>query len=184
MIYAIVDKTGRLLPLVDLSIGKLFFIARPRRFGKSLCVSTPEALFGGRCDLFQDLSVKSRWDWSKKCPVLHPRLWECPFGRSRVQARPFGESRDSPDSREGVCGEVRHVRQARHAGRACVLEKTPYDRLLRHRTALAREKAGPRLDLIVQSICGLISCLHGTDTTGRRVRDQGAGFRRRAVSRY
>lgn len=69
--FTYVDKTDRLLPLVDLSIGKLFFVARPRRFGKSLCVSTLEALFEGRRDLFKGLSIETRWDWSKKWPVLH-----------------------------------------------------------------------------------------------------------------
>ena len=38
--FTYVDKTDRLLPLVDMSIGSQFFIARPRRFGKSLTVST------------------------------------------------------------------------------------------------------------------------------------------------
>ena len=33
--FTYVDKTDRLLPLVNMSIGKQFFIARPRRFGKS-----------------------------------------------------------------------------------------------------------------------------------------------------
>ena len=37
--FTYVDKTDRLWPLVDMSIGKQFFIARPRRFGKSLTVS-------------------------------------------------------------------------------------------------------------------------------------------------
>ena len=34
--FTYIDKTDRLWPLVNLSIGKQFFIARPRRFGKSL----------------------------------------------------------------------------------------------------------------------------------------------------
>ena len=34
--FTYVDKTDRLLPLVNMSIGKQFFIARPRRFGKTL----------------------------------------------------------------------------------------------------------------------------------------------------
>ena len=37
--FTYVDKTDRLLPLVDASIGFRFCIARPRRFGKSLTVS-------------------------------------------------------------------------------------------------------------------------------------------------
>ncbi len=37
--FTYVDKTDRLWPLVNKSIGRQFFIARPRRFGKSLTVS-------------------------------------------------------------------------------------------------------------------------------------------------
>ena len=38
--FTYVDKTAMLLPLCDLSVGKQFFLARPRRFGKSLLIST------------------------------------------------------------------------------------------------------------------------------------------------
>ena len=69
--FTYVDKTDRLLSLVDMSIGSQFFIARPRRFGKSLAVSTLHALFEGRRDLFKGLYIEPRWDWEKKWPVLH-----------------------------------------------------------------------------------------------------------------
>ena len=69
--FTYVDKTDRILPLVDLSQGKLFFIARPRRFGKSLCVSTLKALFQGRRELFKGLAIEPQWDWSKTYPVIH-----------------------------------------------------------------------------------------------------------------
>ncbi|MGN0846578.1 MAG: AAA family ATPase, partial [Kiritimatiellia bacterium] len=38
--FTYVDKTALLVPLVDMSVGSQFFLARPRRFGKSLLVST------------------------------------------------------------------------------------------------------------------------------------------------
>ena len=69
--YTYVDKTDRLLPFVDDSIGRQFFIARPRRFGKSLCVSTLKALFQGKRDLFKGLAIEPQWDWSKTYPVIH-----------------------------------------------------------------------------------------------------------------
>ena len=68
--FTYIDKTDRLWPLVNLSVGKQFFIARPRRFGKSLTVSVLQALFEGRRDLFRGLSIEPLWDWSKKWPVL------------------------------------------------------------------------------------------------------------------
>ena len=69
--YTYVDKTAMLLPLADDSIGRQFFLARPRRFGKSLLVSTLHCLFEGRRDLFQGLAIEPKWDWSKTWPVIH-----------------------------------------------------------------------------------------------------------------
>jgi len=51
--YIYVDKTHHLINLID--TGKIYFLARPRRFGKSLTVSTLDALFSGRKDLFKGL---------------------------------------------------------------------------------------------------------------------------------
>ena len=65
-----VDKTAILKPLVDGSLGSQFFIARPRRFGKSLAISTLQCLFEGRRDLFRGLAIEPDWDWSKTYPVL------------------------------------------------------------------------------------------------------------------
>ncbi len=69
--FVYVDKTAILKPLADGSTGTQFFVARPRRFGKSLAVSTLKSLFEGRRDLFQGLAIEPKWDWSKKWPVLH-----------------------------------------------------------------------------------------------------------------
>ena len=68
--FTYVDKTAILQELADMSRGKQFFIARPRRFGKSLAVTTLQALFEGRRDLFEGLAIEPLWDWSKKWPVL------------------------------------------------------------------------------------------------------------------
>ena len=68
--FTYIDKTDRLWPLVNLSVGKQFFIARPRRFGKSLTVSVLQALFEGKRELFKGLFIEPLWDWSKKWPVL------------------------------------------------------------------------------------------------------------------
>lgn len=56
-----VDKTAQLLQLID--SGRRYFLARPRRFGKSLTLSTLEAMLGGRAELFEDLAAE---DWVKK----------------------------------------------------------------------------------------------------------------------
>ncbi|MDE5585665.1 MAG: ATP-binding protein [Muribaculaceae bacterium] len=67
--YVYVDKTAYIKPL--LSQGKFIFLSRPRRFGKSLLLSTLEAYFEGRRDLFRGLAADSMdLDWTPS-PVLH-----------------------------------------------------------------------------------------------------------------
>ena len=56
-----VDKTDRLLDLVK--NGRRYFLSRPRRFGKSLTLSTLEAMFRGKVDLFNGLSSE---EWVKE----------------------------------------------------------------------------------------------------------------------
>ena len=51
--------------------GKYFFLGRPRRFGKSLLVSTFESYFSGKKDLFKGLAIeKLETEWTEY-PVLH-----------------------------------------------------------------------------------------------------------------
>ena len=66
--YLYVDKTGIIFDMVN--TGAYYFLARPRRFGKSLLVSTLQALFEGRRTLFQGLAVHDQWDWQTKYPVI------------------------------------------------------------------------------------------------------------------
>ena len=78
--FVYVDKTAILKTLADGSLGKQFFIARPRRFGKSLAVSTLQCLFEGRRDLFRGLAIEPDWDWSKTWPVLKLDMGTCAAG--------------------------------------------------------------------------------------------------------
>ena len=67
--YIYVDKTALMYQLVD--SGRYYFLSRPRRFGKSLLISTLEAYFEGKRELFEGLAVeKLEKDWVKR-PVLH-----------------------------------------------------------------------------------------------------------------
>ena len=67
--YIYVDKTALMYQLVDR--GSYYFLSRPRRFGKSLLISTLEAYFEGKRELFEGLAVeKLEKDWVKR-PVLH-----------------------------------------------------------------------------------------------------------------
>ena len=69
--FTYVDKTDALYAMASGETGKQFFIARPRRFGKSLAVSTLKSLFLGEREYFNGLAIEPKWDWSKKWPVLH-----------------------------------------------------------------------------------------------------------------
>ncbi|MDR1580741.1 MAG: ATP-binding protein [Synergistaceae bacterium] len=54
--YLYVDKTGYLIDMID--NGKFYFLSRPRRFGKSLTISTFDALFSGKRELFMGLAAE------------------------------------------------------------------------------------------------------------------------------
>ena len=67
--YAYVDKTALMYKMV--SEGSYYFLSRPRRFGKSLMVSTLEAFFSGKQELFEGLYAGTvDWEW-KEYPILH-----------------------------------------------------------------------------------------------------------------
>jgi hypothetical protein len=72
--YLYVDKTQVLFDL--LQAGNYLFLARPRRFGKSLLCSTIKYLYEGRRELYTDLTIEPLWDWSKTNPVVHLSLTE------------------------------------------------------------------------------------------------------------
>ncbi|MDR0757044.1 MAG: ATP-binding protein [Tannerella sp.] len=63
-----VDKTEIIHRMI--SEGRIYFLSRPRRFGKSLLISTLDALFSGREDLFKGLYIYDKWDWTQQYPVI------------------------------------------------------------------------------------------------------------------
>ena len=66
-----VDKTEYVHRMVSDANTRLFFISRPRRFGKSLTLSVLKALFTGRRELFEGLYLgRTDWKW-EKYPVIH-----------------------------------------------------------------------------------------------------------------
>ena len=68
--FLYVDKTEYIYRMTHTS-GKYFFLSRPRRFGKSLLVSTFESYFEGKKELFKGLAIeKLEKEWTKY-PVLH-----------------------------------------------------------------------------------------------------------------
>ncbi|MBQ1925802.1 MAG: AAA family ATPase, partial [Proteobacteria bacterium] len=77
--YVYVDKTDLVYELVH---GSVFnFLSRPRRFGKSLLVSTLHAYFDGRKDLFEGLAIETlETEWIKR-PVFHLDLSGANYSR-------------------------------------------------------------------------------------------------------
>ena len=67
--YLYVDKTALMHRLV--STGSYYFLSRPRRFGKSLLISTLKAYFLGKKDLFEGLAVEQLEQKWTVHPVLH-----------------------------------------------------------------------------------------------------------------
>ena len=79
-----VDKTPLTRELIER--GDHYFLSRPRRFGKSLLLSTLESLFKGNESLFRGLDIHEHWDWS----TTHPVVWLS-----------FGGKYGDPDEIEG-----------------------------------------------------------------------------------
>lgn len=75
--FVYVDKTALVKKLV--SEGKCYFLSRPRRFGKSLLMSTIEAYFKGKKHLFEGLAMAELETEWKEYPVLHLDLNAKPY---------------------------------------------------------------------------------------------------------
>ena len=66
--YIYVDKTKYIYDMIN--EGEVYFLSRPRRFGKSLLVSTLEELFKGNKELFKGLFIYDLWNWNHDYPVI------------------------------------------------------------------------------------------------------------------
>jgi hypothetical protein len=66
--YLYVDKTEFAYKLIEQ--GKFYFLSRPRRFGKSLFISTLECLFLAKKELFKGLYIEDKWNWEQTNPII------------------------------------------------------------------------------------------------------------------
>ena len=83
--FVYVDKTDLIYKIAQ--TGQYYFLSRPRRFGKSLLVSTMEAYFKGKRELFDGLAVASlEKDWTEY-PVLHLDLSGVAYNHEGVIAK-------------------------------------------------------------------------------------------------
>jgi hypothetical protein len=66
--YIYVDKTEYIYKLIN--SGKYYFLSRPRRFGKSLLISTISYLFQAKRELFKGTYIEDKWNWEEIYPVI------------------------------------------------------------------------------------------------------------------
>ncbi|MBQ8570941.1 MAG: ATP-binding protein [Kiritimatiellae bacterium] len=98
--FLYVDKTEYIWQLIK-PAKEMYFLSRPRRFGKSLTVSTLKAVFEGKKELFKGLAIYDKpYDW-KPYPVIHLDLNGLNFS-----------SRDEFNS--SLCGLVRECAEDHH----------------------------------------------------------------------
>lgn len=65
-----IDKTAFIYELIKQGSPKPYFLSRPRRFGKSLLISTLQEIFAGNKDLFKGLYIYDKIEW-QKFPIIH-----------------------------------------------------------------------------------------------------------------
>jgi hypothetical protein len=85
--FLYIDKTQLIHQLI--STGNYYFLSRPRRFGKSLLLSTIEEIFKGSKELFKGLWIEDRWDWEQKHPVIHIEFSKMPYQEVGLQEAIF-----------------------------------------------------------------------------------------------
>ena len=103
--YVYVDKTTFIHKLIQ--EGKYYFLSRPRRFGKSLLLSTIQAYYEGRRDLFRGLALDSLTDKWEPHPVLHLDLnssdYSCKEALTEIIENDFAQWEEKYNLTSGSC---------------------------------------------------------------------------------
>jgi len=81
--FLYVDKTEQIYQLI--TSGQYFFLSRPRRFGKSLTLSTIREIYEGNRALFEGLWIENQWDWSRVRPVVHIQFNEIGYNTGGLE---------------------------------------------------------------------------------------------------
>ncbi len=136
-----VDKTGYIRDL--LGIGTHYFLSRPRRFGKSLLVSTLHSLFECERDLFAGLAIEPHWDWSEPHPVVHLDLSGAAVHEPVTLRRSIFSQLRSHERRSGVVLEAPDA-----SDRLAELLEALHERTDRRVAVLVDEYDKPILDML------------------------------------
>ena len=101
--YVYVDKTSLIHKLAN--SGTYYFLSRPRRFGKSLLISTMEAYFRGKKELFRGLALeKLEKDWIEY-PVLHLDLNGISYNSEDVLDQVLNAKLSAWETEFGICAK-------------------------------------------------------------------------------
>jgi hypothetical protein len=135
--YLYIDKTEQIKCLID--NGEYYFLSRPRRFGKSMLVSTLQSLFEGRRDLFEGLYIYDKWDWDTTYPVIKisfggvardlQSMYRLVGGIMRFNQDNLGIECQYPES-GGVCLEEMIRKAYKKYARRVVILVDEYDKLI------------------------------------------------------
>lgn len=99
--YVYIDKTQHIYRLI--STGKYYFLSRPRRFGKSLLLSTIEAYFKGKKELFKGLAMEQlEKDWVEY-PVLHLDFNGISYNSEDVLDQVLNQKLSAWETEYGIC---------------------------------------------------------------------------------
>ena len=128
--YIYVDKTESIYRLAN--TGRYYFLSRPRRFGKSMLISTLEAYFQGKKELFGGLAMEGLEKEWKQYPILHLDL----------NARKY-------DSEESLDQELdKHLEQWEKLYGSDYSDRAPEERFY-HIIRMAYEHTGERVVILV-----------------------------------
>ena len=169
--YVYVDKTDLIYQLV--TTGKIYFLSRPRRFGKSLLISTLKHYFLGHKELFKGLAIEQlEKDWFEY-PVFHidfngsdftqaGKLAEIIEGHVTSWERIYGKSPDFAD----VGIRFAYVLEQAH-------EQTGRTDRPNRLSSRSRRRAMPSLTRLIHANCIRL----GSISRPRRVRSKGSNTR-------
>jgi Predicted AAA-ATPase/PD-(D/E)XK nuclease superfamily len=102
-----VDKTQFIVPLMTKKNNDVYFLSRPRRFGKSLFMSAIEHVFRGRQDLFKGLYIYDKIKW-EEFPVIRLSLDKIGFTSKSLDQALLGEVKNIAASYQIVLNETTH----------------------------------------------------------------------------
>ena len=150
--YMYVDKTALIYKMVK--TGKYYFLSRPRRFGKSLLISTLEAYFQGKKELFGGLAMEQlEKEWTKH-PILHLDL----------NARKY-------DSAEALLQELnKHLEKWEREYDSPYSDRAPEERFY-HVIQKAFEKTGQQVVILVDEYDKPMLQAIGNDALQKEYRD-------------